>query len=83
MIDSDMKKALMSDLKRIVEMDKTGGKDWFVPVEKYEGELRQIALAVNEVIRLGLGDGDGGRRSDAADYGQAGAAESEGSGAAE
>jgi hypothetical protein len=43
MIDTEMKKALMDDVNKMVE--KHGMESGLaLPVEKYEGELKQIAL---------------------------------------
>jgi methyl-accepting chemotaxis protein len=52
MLNNRMKDMLLGDINKMCEMQKAGEIDWFIPLEKYDGDFRQIAASANELVKL-------------------------------
>ena len=52
MFGNRMKKALLSDMSKMLEMHRAGDIDWFIPADNYKGDLKQVALHVNELAKF-------------------------------
>ncbi len=46
------KKAFMNDMRKMLEMQKKGEIDWFIPSDNYRGDFGQIVADVNELVRF-------------------------------
>jgi methyl-accepting chemotaxis protein len=52
MRSNKMKEMLLGDISKMCEMQKAGEIECFIPLEKYDGDFRQIAASANELVKL-------------------------------
>ena len=47
-------KSLLDEIGTMAEMQKKGDSEWFIPLDKLEGEFRQVASVVNEMVKFNI-----------------------------
>ena len=52
MFGNKMKDLLWAEVSKMCEMQKAGDIEWFIPVDKFEGEYRQLASNVNDIAKV-------------------------------
>ncbi len=52
MFGNKMNDLLLAEVTKMCEMQKAGDIEWFIPVDKFEGEYRQLASSVNDIAKI-------------------------------
>ena len=52
MFGNKMNDLLLAEVTKMCEMQKAGDIEWFIPVDKFEGEHRQLASSVNDIAKI-------------------------------